>query len=352
MQITRKISYLLLFIIVSSYFVASLFELSVDECTGHKACYDFFRREGRLEVWNFEHVLTDFRHSLHFGLLILSDLIFGSYRILPLISSSLLILLAYFFTLRITGNPLTSLVSGLVLMSSNIFLTYDTSITYPSFWTLFFGFSTYLAITKWKASPVFWILSVPMKGLNAFFLPGLIGFVWFLGNEYRKKLIIVYCIIAAVSFVALYVLVSYGIINNALIDLHFNFGKFVQGFGSWANGFRQDRITFGIVIAVIPLLFVLRKIPYAKSLLCMMFGIILTSPILNGMSSYDSSWSYRWLPLVFFASISVGFVIHYIKELKTSFAVNFKKKDSHNPAVRESEKPLLVKPDLYDDDSY
>jgi hypothetical protein len=261
-------------------------------------------------------IFTDFRHSGAFLLLKTSDYLFGNYKVLSFVSSVLLVLLVFFTTKNITKSIPASFVSVLLLVSTFIFRNYDTSVTYPSFWATLFAFSIYLITRGSYTSVIPYYLSIPVKSFTAMFLPAIIMFVHFSSVPNRKRLVLVFISLTVGFVLLLTVLENLQVLEKGLIEITPRSPYYlVEGLGSWANVFRKDLISFVALMVVIPALFLIRKVPFAKSLLFCIFLMILTSPVLRFLTTYDN-WDYRFLPLVFLVCVSVGLVLANYTKIK------------------------------------
>mgnify|MGYP003319474035 FL=1 len=118
----------------------------------------------RVQITNYEPVFKDI-------LLKISERIFENYFVIPFFSSIGLLIVTYLFTSKITDSRIAGILSMLLVLQSNIFLTFDTSAAFASFWTLFYLLSLYLVIRIWPLTPVFYVLSILSKIITAFFAP-------------------------------------------------------------------------------------------------------------------------------------------------------------------------------------
>jgi len=107
-------------------------------------------------------------------------------------------------------------------------------------------------------------------------------------------------------------------------DIHFQ--KFAGGFVSWMwQGFADDQITLLLlVIGGFLLLMNRKKIKNSKPVLLLVLGMILTSPILTGMTTY-SIWPYRMLPLVILIGLMVGMVVSNYNKIDLKMFLNLKR---------------------------
>lgn len=309
LDIENRFSFLIVIGILIAYTSFSVGELFVDECSGFGDCFDFDRRMARLSIWNYGWIISDYRHLVHIGLIELSDVLFHNYKVLSLASSVLLLVFTFALTQKLTGNNIAGMISMLVLIQSSIFYNYDTSLVYPSFWALLFIFCIYITTTnRWYLYPIPFLVSVPAKALTALFLPALFFFMWF----YNKKTLIVFP--ATLIPLGLVVLNEIQNMDGGTFGGFFLFDRFVLmdflgGFVSWMwQGFAKDQSTLLLLVVFGFLLFYNRKaIPHSNAILSLIVGMVLTSPVLTGLTTY-SIWPYRMLPLVAVIGVCVGLV--------------------------------------------
>ena len=120
-----------------------------------------------------------------YSLLIISEKVFGDFRVIAFFASVALLITTYFITKEITKKRVPGILAMLLVLQSNTFLSYDTSATYSNFWILFYVLSLYLVLKKWQLSQFSFVLAIFSKLLSTVFLPLSIFFV--LNNTEGKK---------------------------------------------------------------------------------------------------------------------------------------------------------------------
>lgn len=266
-----------------------------------------------LETWN----INKFTKSISapnlvylFGIISLE--IFGNYRVIAFIASIALVLLTYFITKEISGKRFSGLVAMAILLQSNNFLTYDTTITYSNFWVLFYLSSLYMIYKKWPLSPISFILSIPSKAITAAYLPMNLFFTY-RANIPRRKKILIFSSYAAIIVIGIIVLQASGL-GPARIK-EFNLHSFWSGFTAFSGEFRFD---FLIVLFILPLIvglfFVSRRgILEADSIMIMIGWILVLSAILPAFTEFDNN-PYRYITLVVFFAIGTGLLFSKVKQ--------------------------------------
>ena len=91
------------------------------------------------------------RHVEHV-LFLTSITIFDNIRIVPFLSSILLIGLVFLFTRSITQKNISGVISIIILLQSFVFYKFDTTATYSTFWISFYLLSLFLVTKKFHLS--------------------------------------------------------------------------------------------------------------------------------------------------------------------------------------------------------
>jgi len=231
--------------------------------------------------------------------------IFQNIKLLPFIASILVVVFTYLITVEFCGKRFAGIISVIILLQSYTFLKYDTVAVYENFWVLFFLISLYVIEKKWFLSPVFYILAFYTKAYVAPF------FLMTLFTTYRSQ-------ISRRTKIA--ILISYIVIVSAALALIFvgdtiypdiidvNYSKFILGFQVIIAQLRFDLF---FIMALLPvtvgLIFLSKhKLKHADSILILIFGTIIVSPILVTFTYHYEILPYRFIPLLIFFSIGVG----------------------------------------------
>ena len=319
-EISKKSAVVIILIIMTVYVTFSSIELTQDEtwpdwdrvqvrmegekATGQSSC-DLLMTDPNCIGWPFTHptVSSGFEPHVRYFFLKTSDMIFDNYKVFPFFASIGLLIMTYFFTTLITGKRFAGIISLVVMIQSNLFLSFDTSQTYSNFWTLFYILSLYLAIRFWMVSPAIYLLSIFSKILTAVFLPMSIFFVMSSDIPKKKKAFVVQVSV---------IIVAGGVVIFATQNLAetegtgWNSDEFWTGMSSFANQIRHDGL---VVLFVLPLVFglfmVSKRSRYATSVMVMIAGMLVIVPLISGFTEITNQ-PYRLVPLVFFFAIGVG----------------------------------------------
>jgi len=316
-EISRKTAVVIFLIILAGYVAFSSMELTEDETwpdwNGVKEREEGDRNEPCDIMMTIEHcygwpranptISSGFEPHARYFLLKLSVTLFDNYKIFPFFASIGLLLVTYLFATLITGKRFAGIISLVIMVQSNLFLSFDTSPTYSNFWALFYVLSLYLAVRLWMVSPAIYLLSIFAKVMTVAFLPMSIFFV--LSSDIPKK---------KKAFVALtsVIIVAGGVVIFATQNLAetegagWNSVEFWTGMSSFANQIRHDGL---IVLFILPLVFglfmVSKRSRYANSIMLMIAGMLVITPLISGFTEITNQ-PYRFVPLVFFFAIGVG----------------------------------------------
>lgn len=306
-QISKKVTTIIIVIILSGYIIGTISELETEE-----KWQDYIGIEKRLQDAILANRSTieeaiignqnfqTFEPHVKYSMLLISEELFGNFKVIPFLASIALILVTYFITKEITKNKFAGLISMILVLQSNLFLSYDTSITYSNFWILFYLLSLYLVIKLWFVSPIFYGLSIFSKVLTAIFTPMSIYFIINSDIPKNHKIII--------TSILIVVIIAGGIatIESLNIGEEFRWDEFWVGFTSFAFQMRFDVI---IILFLLPLIFGLfvlsKKNKHANSISILIAGVLLSAPIITGMTD-QTNQPYRFMPIVVFFAIGVG----------------------------------------------
>jgi hypothetical protein len=317
-DVSKKVAIIVVSIILSSYIITTVPEFEKNE---------IFRDWQDLEI-RLNESIRDNRFSIEevtrgnpnysaiephvkYSLLIISEKIFGDFRIIAFFASIALLITTYFITKEITKKRIPGILAMLLVLQSNTFLSYDTSATYSNFWILFYVLSLYLILKKWPLSYFSFVLAIFSKLLSTVFLPLSIFFV--LNNTKGKKrmYILIFYIILIVS--ALLILINSGLFSQ--INSMYLPENFIKGFSQFVYQLRFDPI---ILIFLLPLtvgLFLksLKGFSQANSIQILISGFLLIPPLLITFSAQTNE-PYRLIPLVVFFAIGVSTLLTKIKQ--------------------------------------
>ena len=307
-EIPKRVSIIALAVILAVYIGLSAPELSLYEGSDwsdyHKVLLP------ALEIWPFGqtddvYIQEQNDRYVRMFLLDVSLDIFQNIKLLPFIASILVVVFTYLITVQFCQKRFAGIIAVIVLLSSYTFLKYDTVAVYENFWVLFFLISLYVIEKKWFLSPVFYMLAFYTKAYVAPF------FLMTLFTTYRSQIsrrtkiaiLISYFVIVSVAIALIFVGDT---VYPDIIDV--NSSKFILGFQAVIAQLRFDLF---FIMALLPvtvgLIFLSKnKLKHADSILILIFGTLITSPILVAFTYHYEILPYRFIPLLIFFSIGVG----------------------------------------------
>ena len=317
-QISKKLTILTIIVILSIYTIATIPEFEKNE-----EFDDFTTMEERLKLsilvdrFTIEDVINKNPNysiaepHVKYTLLIISEKIFEDFRVIAFFASVSLLLLTYLVTESITKNRFAGLISLILVIQSNLFLSFDTSAVYSNFWILFYLLSLYVITKVWFASPILFGVSIFCKMLTAVFAPMSIFFILNSDISKNQKIIMTSSMIVLLAVGGI---VFLGTQESDKVS-SFETDRFWEGFTSFAFQMRLDPLT---ILFLIPLIFGLflssKKFKHANSISILIAGVLLSGPILAGMTD-QTNQPYRFIPLIVFFAIGTGMLLPKIKQI-------------------------------------
>ena len=309
-DISKKQSLIVGIIIIVVYTVITVPELYIDEATQWG---DYPILTKALETFpetNSGDQIADEQNSRFVRMILLgfSQDYFDNIKIIPFISSIVLITLVGLIAFEISQKKVAGIISMLVLIQSYTFLEFDTIAVYENLWVTFFLFSIYTIHKKWHLSGIFYILSVFSKAFSTPFL--ILNVFYVVRSELDSK-------------TKLRIMISYGIVilvmlglftlGNTIYDdiIHIDFNRFMNSLSDFSSQMRFDYFMLMTILPVtIGLLFISRTgIVHAESLLFFISVLLLAGPLVTLLTDFYVILPYRFIPLIAFFSIAVGVII-------------------------------------------
>jgi len=305
-ELSKKVALVSIVILLSIFVVLNAGDLTTEE-----EWEDYSGVKKRIENWSPDQITSGVEPHVRYFLLWASLKLFGYYTIIPFIASMSLLLLTYFFTLEISQKRFAGIIAMIILIQSNVFLEYVTTVSYTNFWILFYLLSLYLIYKAWPLSPIVYILSILAKAINVMFLPMSIFFILSSKIPKIKKIIIagsMVGLILAATVVAFGTNVDISGVTGSQED--FDVDEFWLGFTSFSYQLRFDGLLLIFILALTVGLFIASRhnIQHADSLMVLISGILFSAPILTGFTE-QTNQPYRFVPLVVFFAIGVGVLL-------------------------------------------
>jgi len=317
-EIPKRVTIIALAVILGVYIGLSAPELSLDEGADW-ADYDAVLLPA-LEIWPFGqaddiYVQEQNDRYVRMFLLDVSLDIFQNIKLLPFIASILVVVFTYLVTVQFCQKRFAGIIAVIVLLQSYTFLKFDTVAVYENFWVLFFLISLYVIEKKWFLSPVFYILAFYTKAYVApFFLMTLFTTYRSQISRRTKAAILISYVVTVSAAIAL--VFFGGTVYPDVIDV--NYSKFILGFQVIIAQLRFDLFFIMLLLPVtVGLMFLSKsKLKHADSILILIFGTIIASPILVAFTYHYEILPYRFIPLLVFFSIGVG--MFFSKKISSS----------------------------------
>ena len=302
-EVSKKWTMIVIVIILGGYIAFTVGEL--DDYEGD-IWTDFSNIEKMIEEFPFVEGIGNLPvvYVQNF-LLYTSHTVFHDVKVIPFVASISLLLLTYFFTVKICNKRFSGVVAMLVLLQSHTFLRYDTVASYSYFWVLFYLLSLYLVYKKWYLSHIAFILSIFSKLLTLAFLPMVLFFAYRveLAQKNKIRIIILYIVIIGTITSILFV----GIEAKILASTAFDYVDFWNGFTTLSYQLRFDVLVVLFLLPLVVGLFLKSRkgTKIADSISILIMGVLLSVPLLAGFTDYDAH-QYRYVPLLVFFAIGAG----------------------------------------------
>ena len=307
-EISKRVAMISLAVILVVYIGLTVPELFLDEGEQWND-YDAVLMPA-LEIWPFGesgslYIQEQNDRYVRMFLLDVSLDIFQNIKLLPFIASILVVIFTYLITVQFCQKRFAGIISVIILLQSYTFLKFDTVAVYENFWVLFFLISLYVIEKKWFLSPIFYILAFYTKAYIAPF------FLLTLFTTYRSQVSRRTKIAILISYIVV-VLAAIAIVfvgNTVYPDvIQVDYSKFILGFQVIIAQLRFDLFFIMTLLPVtVGLIFLSRnKLKHADSILILIFGTIIASPILVTFTYHYEILPYRFVPLLIFFAIGVG----------------------------------------------
>jgi len=304
-EVSKRITRILIVILIGSYSIVTVGEIYTEEP------WEDYKRviEPGLQNYSFDETKFDLRViPTIFGYLSME--LFGTYRVFPFIASVLSLFLTYLITVQISKKRFAGIIALVVVLQSGNFLIYDTTITYPIFWIMFYLLSIYFIFKSWPISSISFTSAAFSHPLTLGLLPITIPFIALLDLPKRKKILLIssYFLVIAIGLVLIFIQIipipDYLTVDNTST---FSGSKIIGGFAIILSQFRYDGVIVVFLLPLVVCLFLASKkgISNANAILILIGGMILLTAFIPVLTSQGNT-PYRILPLVFFFAIGVG----------------------------------------------
>ena len=308
-EISKKVAIIAGIIILGLYVGFSFEELFIYEA---EQWPDYLILDQALKIFpetNHSSVYVNEQNTRYVRMIILdfSQEFLQNIKFLPFIASILVVIFTALITIQFSKKRFSGIISMIILLQSITFTDFDTIAVYENFWVLFFLISLYTIQKKsWYSSPLFFILSIFTKAFVVTYF--WINIFFILRAEISKKIkyyiISGYVIIISITYFIFQN--QSGIIYDEIVKIDFN--SFLGGFTGWGNSMQLDPL---MILCIIPLtigLFVksLKGVKQSDSILIMIAGTLLATPLISLVTDFYFSLPYRFIPFVIAVAIGIG----------------------------------------------
>ena len=306
-DLSKKNSLVFLIIILAIYVASSANELTIYELNQYG---DFLVLEDAIKMWPEQksenrYLSEQLDRHVRMVLLVISEEVFHNIKIIPFLASIFLLITTYFLTIKLSRKNFTGLIAVVLVLQSSTFYIYDTIAVYENFWVLFYVFSIYLIFKKPKFSSVFFILAIFSKAIIVLWLPVSI-LITLLSDLPKNKKIFVITTHVIVIIISLIIFQYSDSVYQHVIDIEPS--EFWIGFTTLAFNLRFDVVLLLLLLPVTAGLFLKARKgdKNSISLIVLICGTILVTPILEMITNYYFVYPYRYVPLVVFFAIGLS----------------------------------------------
>ena len=306
-DLSKRNSFIILIIILAIYVVTSVNELSIYELNQYG---DFLVLEKAVKIWpeqeaENKYLAEQLDRHVRMALLVASEEVFNNIKVIPYLASIFLLITTYFLTVKLSNKNFTGLIAVVLVLQSSTFYIYDTIAVYENFWVLFYVFSIYLIFKKPKFSSIFYILAIFSKAIFVLWLPISI-LVTLLSDIPKNKKIFVIITHIIVIIISLIIFQYSNAIYGNVVDIEIS--EFLIGFTTLASNLRFDilLLLFLLPVSVGLLLKARNGSRNSVSLIVLISGTILVTPVLEMITDYYFVYPYRYVPLIVFFAIGLS----------------------------------------------
>ena len=306
-DLSKRNSFVILIVILSVYVVITANELSIYELNQYG---DFLVLEKAVKMWpeqesDNKYLAEQLDRHVRMALLVASEEVFHNIKVIPYLASIFLLITTYFLTIKLSEKNFTGLIAVMFILQSSTFYVYDTIAVYENFWVLFYIFSIYLIFKKPKFSSIFFILSIFSKAIFVLWLPISILVTLLSDIPKNKKIFVITTHIVAIIISVIIFQYSDAVYGNVI---NIEVSEFWIGFTTLASNLRFDILLLLLLLPVSVGLFLKARngSKNSISLIVLISGTILVTPVLEMITDYYFVYPYRYVPLVVFFAIGLS----------------------------------------------
>ena len=309
-EITKKQSLITGIIILAVYAAITAPELAIDETTQFPDVYTLLVALESFPITDSGDTVIDEQNSRFVRMILLgfSQDYLNNIKIIPFISSVILVAVTGIITVQISHRRIAGLIAMIILLQGYTFLEYDTIAVYENLWVIFFLLSIYSINKRWYLSGILYLLSVFSKAFSTPFL--ILNFYYLMRSDNNRSTKIRTSISYGVIILIMFGLFSIG---NTIYDdiIYVDFNRFMNSLSDFSSQMRFDTFLLIMILpTTIGLFFAARNgVKHAESMLFFIPCLLLAGPLVALATDYFVILPYRFIPLIVFFSISVGIVM-------------------------------------------
>ena len=309
-EITKKQSLIAGIIILAVYAAITAPELAIDETTQFPDVYTLLVALESFPITDSGDTVIDEQNSRFVRMILLgfSQDYLNNIKIIPFISSVILVAVTGIITVQISHRRIAGLIAMIILLQGYTFLEYDTIAVYENLWVIFFLLSIYSINKRWYLSGILYLLSVFSKAFSTPFL--ILNFYYLMRSDNNRSTKIRTSISYGVIILIMLGLFSIG---NTIYDdiIYVDFNRFMNSLSDFSSQMRFDTFLLIMILpTTIGLFFAARNgVKHAESMLFFIPCLLLAGPLVALATDYFVILPYRFIPLIVFFSISVGIVM-------------------------------------------
>ena len=306
-DLSKRNSFLVLGIILAIYVATSANELSTNEISQYG---DFLVLEKAIKIWpeqesENKYLAEQLDRHVRMVLLVASEEIFHNIKVIPYLASIFLLITTYFLTVKLSDKNFTGLIAVILVLQSSTFYIYDTIAVYENFWVLFYVVSIYLIFKKPRFSSILFILAIFSKAIFVLWLPISILVTLFSDIPKNKKIFVISTHIIVIVITLIIFQYSNAVYGN-VVDIELS--EFWIGFTTLSSNLRFDVLLLLFLLPISAGLFLKARMGSKNSisLIVLICGTILVTPVLEMITDYYFVYPYRYIPLVVFFAIGLS----------------------------------------------
>tara|TARA_B100000029_G_scaffold352576_1_gene345166 strand:+ start:678 stop:1910 length:1233 start_codon:yes stop_codon:yes gene_type:complete len=316
-DISKKVAILVGIAILIIYSGFTIPELFLDESTQYADYQILIKSLNVFPNTDTDDIYVNEQNSRYFRMLLLSfsQEILENIKIIPFLSSLLLVIVTSLFTISHSKNRLSGIISMIILLQGFTFLEYDSIAVYENIWVLLFLSSLFVLNTKWFFSGPLYILSVLTKAFTAPFIVFNLFYLLHSDTLRSVKIKVTTIYLSIVTLFSIYIL-SGDTIYDKIITIDFN--RFLYSLSDFSSQMRFDYLLLILLLPTTIGLYSLAKsgVKFANSLLFFLGGLLLMGPFVALITDFYVILPYRFIPLLVFFSIAVALIFFKTSKLE------------------------------------